>query len=150
MEAVYVGSMEATNGKYADLTQEVPTLIKQRLTDTEQMEAEASKAEVEEAEASKLVAEASKEEDSKEEAHRKTSIINNITITIRTNIAMVLPQQLTQISRAMQHPATQPDLLHRVDLGMEIITIIIEPRPGMLTMKISAMFPIGPPDSCIH
>ena len=149
MEAVYVGSMEATNGKYADLTQEVPTLIKQHLTDTEQMEAEASKAEVEEAEAedSKIVAEDSKEEDSKEEAHQKTNIINT-TITIRTNIAMVLPQQLTQISRAMQHPATQPDLLHRVDLGMEIITITIEPRPGML--NVSAMFPIGPPDSCIH
>ena len=148
MEAVYVVSMEATNGKYADSIQEVPTLIKQPLTDTEQMEAEASKAEVEEAEASRTVAEDSKEEDSKEEAHLETSIINNITITIRTNIAMVLPQQLTQISRAMQHPATQPDLLHRVDLGMEIITIIIDLRPGMF--NVSAMFPIGPPDSCIH
>ena len=113
------------------------------------MEAEAPKAEVEEAEASKTVAEAFKEEDSKEEAHLEISITNT-TITIRTNIAMVLPQQLTQISRAMQHPATQQDLLRRVDLGMEIITIIIEPRPGMLTMKILAMFPIGPPDSCIH
>ena len=137
--------MEVTNGKYADLIQGVPTLIKQRLTDTEQMEAEASKAEVEEVEASKTVAEVPKEG-----AHLETSIINNITITIRTNTAMVLPQQLTQISRAMQHPATQPDLLHRVDLGMEIITIIIDLRPGVLTMKISAMSPIGPPDSCIH
>ena len=145
---MYVAFTGLTNGKYADSIQGVPTLIKQHLTDTEQMEAEASKAEVEEAEASKTVAEDSKEEDSKEEAHRKTNIINNITITIRTNIAMVLPQQLTQISRAMQHPATQPDLLHRVDLGMEIITITIEPRPGVLNA--SAMFPIGPPDSCIH
>ena len=144
MEAAYVGSMEVTNGKYADLIQGVPTLIKQRLTGSVQtMEAEASKAEVEEVEASKTVA-----EDSKEEAHLEINIINNITITIRTNIAMVLPQQLTQISRAMQHPATQPDLLHRVDLGMEIITITIEPRPGMLNA--STMFPIGPPDSCIH
>ena len=146
--AVYAASTELTNGKYADLTQEVQTLIKQRLIGTEQIEAEASKAEVEEAEASRTVAEDPKEEDSKEEAHLKTSIINNITITIRTNITMVLPQQLTQISRAMQHPATQPDLLHRVDLGMEIITITIEPRPGVLS--VSAMFPIGPPDSCIH
>ena len=145
--AVYAGSMEVTNGKYVGLIQEVPTLIKQRLTDTEQMEAEASKAEVEEAEASRTVAEDSKEEDSKEEAPRKTNIINT-TITIRTNIEMVLPQQLTQISRAMQHPATQPDLLHRVDLGMEIITTTIEPRPGVLNA--STMSPIGPPDSCIH
>ena len=146
MEAAYVKSMEVTNGKYADLVQEVPTLIKQPLTDTEQMEA--SKAEVEEAEASKTVAETSKEEDSKDEAHLETSIINNITITIRTNIAMVLPQQLTQISRAMQHPAIQPDLLHRVDLGMEIIIITIDLRLGMLNA--STIFPIGPPDSCIH
>ena len=146
--AVYAGSMAVTNGKHAGLIQEVPTLIKQRLTDTEQMEAEASKAEVEEAEASRTVAEDSKEEDSKEEVHLETNIINNITITIRTNTAMVLPRQSTQISRAMQHPAIQPDLLHRVDLGMEIITIIIEPRPGMLNA--STMFPIGPPDSCIH
>ena len=149
MEAAYVASMEVINGKYANLTQNVQTLIKHRLTDTEQIEAEASKAEVEEAEASKTVAKDSKEEDSKEESHRETSIINNITITIRTNTVMVLPQQLTQISRAMQHPATLQDL-HRADLGMEIITTIIEPRPGMLTMKISAIFPIGPPDSCIH
>ena len=140
MEAVYAEFTGLTNGKYPDSTQGAQILIKLRLTDTEQMEAEASKAEVEEAEASKTVAEASKEEDSKEEAHLETNIINNITITIRTNIAMVLPQQLTQISRAMQHPATQPDLLHRVDLGMEIITITIEPRPGML--NVSAMFPI--------
>ena len=61
---------------------------------------------------------------------------------------MVLPQQLTRISRATQHPAIQPDLPHKVDLGMEIITITIEPRPGMLNA--STMFPIGPPDSCIH
>ena len=109
MEAAYVGSMEATNGKYADSTQEAQTLIKQPLTYTAQiMETEASKAKVEEAEASKTVAEVPKEE-----AHLE------INITIRTNIAMVLPQQLTQISRAMQHPATQQDL-HRVDLGMEI------------------------------
>ena len=147
MEAVYAASTELTNGKYADSTQGAKILIKLRLTDTEQMEAEASKAEVEEAEASKIVAEASKEGVSKEEAHLETSTIN-ITIIIRTNTAMVLPQQLTQISRAMQHPATQPDLLHRVDLGMEIITITIEPRPGML--NVSTMFPIGPPDSCIH
>ena len=148
MEVVYAASTEVINGKYADLIQEVPTLIKQRLTDIEQMETEASKAKVEEAEASRTVTEASKEEDSKEEAHLATNIINNITIIIRTNTAMVLPQQLTQISRAMQHPATQPDLLHRVDLGMETITITIETRPGML--NVSAMFPIGPPDSCIH
>ena len=91
MEAAYVGSMEVTYGKYADLIQGVPTLIKQRLTDTEQtMETEASKtkAEVEEAEASKTEAEVPKEG-----VHLETNIINNITITIRTNIAMVLPQQ---------------------------------------------------------
>ena len=93
MAAVYVVSMGVTNRKYGDSIQEAQTLIKQRLTDTEQMEAEASKAEVEEAEASKTVAEDSKEEDSKEEAHLETNIINNITIIIRTNIAMVLHQQ---------------------------------------------------------
>ena len=146
MGEAYAGSMELTNGRYVDLTQGVQTLIKQRLTDIELMEAEASKAEAEEAEASKTVAEASKEEASKGEAHLETNIINT-TITISTNTVMVLPQQLTQISRAMQHPAIQQDL-HRVDLGMEIITITIDLRPGMLNA--SAMFPIGPPDSCIH
>ena len=149
MEVVYAASTEVINGKYADLIQEAQILTKQPLTDTAQiMEEEASKTEVEEAEASKIVAEAFKEEDPKEEAHLETNIINT-TITIRTNTVMVLPQQLTQISRAMQPPAIQRDL-HRVDLGMEIITIIIDLRPGILTMKISAMFPIGPPDSCIH
>ena len=144
--------MEDINGKIANLTLEAITLIKLLMTDTKPTEADAAtnRAEVEEAEASKIVAEAFKGEDSKEEAHLETNITNNITITIRTNIAMVLPQQLTQTSRAMQHPATQPDLLHREDLGIEIITIIIDLRPGVLTMKISAMFPIGPPDSCIH
>ena len=113
MEAAYVGSMEVTNGKYADSTQEVQTLIKQPSTDIEQMEAEASKVEVEEVEASKTVAEASKEE-----AHLETSIINNTTITIRTNIAMVLPQQLTQISRACHIPRVTLILLrsaHRAE-----------------------------------
>ena len=94
MEAVYAAFTGLTNGKYADSTQGAQILIKLRLTDTEQTEAEASKAEVEEAEDSKTVAEDSKEEDSKEEAHLETNIIN-ITITIRTNTAMVLPQQLT-------------------------------------------------------
>ena len=80
MEAVYAASTELTNGKYADSTQGAQILIKLRLADTEQTEAEASKAEVEEAEASKTVAEDSKEEDSKEEAHLEINITSNTTI----------------------------------------------------------------------
>ena len=111
------------------------------------MEANAatSKAEVEEAEASKAeVAEASRVEDIREEvAHLETSIINK-TIINMTN--MVHHQQSILSSKVMLHPVTHQT--SQMDLGMAII--ITETRPGLLSVFISALCPIGPLQSCLH
>ena len=103
-----------------------------------------NKEEVEEAEASKAEeAEASKVEDIREEvAHLETSITNRI--TKMTNMVHHLP--FTLISKAMLHPVTHQT--SQMDLGMAII--ITETRPGLLSVFISALCPIGPLQSCLH
>ena len=103
-----------------------------------------NKEEVEETEASKAEeAEASKEEDIREEvAHLETSITNRI--TKMTNMVHHLP--FTLISKAMLHPVTHQT--SQMDLDMAII--ITETRPGLLSVFISALCPIGPLQSCLH
>ena len=136
--------MEDTNGSNANSTQEAPTLIRRLMTDTKPMAADAVTNKVEEAEASKAEeAEASKEEDIREEvAHLETSITNRI--TKMTN--MVHHPPFTLISRVMPHPVTHQT--SQMDLDMAII--ITEMRPGLLSVFISALCPIGPLQSCLH
>ena len=137
--------MEDTNGNNANSTQEAPILIRRLMTDTMPMAADAVTNKVEEAEASKAEeAEASKEEDIREEvAHLETSITNRI--TRMTNMVHHLP--FTLISKAMLHPVIHHT--SQMDLGMGII-IITETRPGLLSVFISALCPIGPLQRCLH
>ena len=110
------------------------------MTDTKPVEAaEATKKEeVEEVEASKA------EDTRAEVAHLETSITNRI-ISNMTN--MVHHQQSILISKDMLHPVIHHT--SQMDLGMAII-IITETRPGLLNVFISALYPIGPSQSCLH